>query len=206
MPLKHVNKAVFTAAAILCGAIYIAVYFGFRLTFNSTYRVLQLAVTAYILYLTLITPFDTEHAFARIRSESYTKYTLVFLMNLTGIAAAYWLAVTAIVWIIGYFALHDDMTAAAPMIHFFINLMFLNFLHIALCRWLRNASLRKVIIFTVPLVQAAMHFFGSDKLRRFLFMFYGTFNQPMPYIIGTYAVVFGILIFLILKKNRREYV
>lgn len=208
MPLKHVSKAVFTAAVLGCGAAYIICHYAFGAILNASYRTPQFLALVYVFYLPLITPFDTEYAFARIRNTNYIEYTLAFLMSLTGIAAMFWLAVTAEVWLIGYFVLHDNMDfniAIAPMIHLFINLTFLNILHIVLCRWLRNTSVRKVIIFAVPLVQVAMHFFGSNELRRFVFMCYGTFEQPMPYIIGVYTAVFAILIFFMLKRSRRDY-
>lgn len=209
MPFKHVGKAVFTASAILCGAVYIICHYAFGANLDASYRAPQFLAMVYILYLPLVTPFDTESAFARIRNTNYIEYTLDFLMGLTGIAAMFWLAVTAEVWLIGHFALHDNLSfnvAIDSVIHFFINLNILNILHTVLCRWLRNSSARKVIIFSVPLIQMAAHYFGSDEIRRFVFMCYGTFEQPMPYIIGVYTVVFAIFIFFMLKKTRREYV
>ena len=209
MPFKHFNKAVFIAAVLGCGAAYIIGYYSSGEIQIAAYKIPQLLAVVYVLYLPLITPFDAEYASARVRNMDYTEYTLVFLMSLTGITAAYWLAVTAEVWLIGYFVLHDNMDfniAIDPMIHLFVNLTFLNILYIVMCRWLKNTSVRKVIIFAVPLVQMAMHFFGSNKLRRFIFMCYGTFEQPVPYIISVYTAVFVILIFLMLKKNRRDYV
>ncbi len=208
MPLKHISKAVFIVAALTCGVVYIFMHYAFGAVLDASYRAPQFLALVYVLYLPLITPFDAEYAFARVRNTDYNEYTLTFLLSLAGIATAYWLAVIVVVWFVGYFALHDNMDfniAIAPMIHFFINLTFLNLLHIVLCRWLKNSSVRKVMIFAVPLVQMASHFFGSDKLRRFIFMCYGTFDQPMTYVIGVYTAVFVILIFFMLKKKRREY-
>lgn len=209
MPFKYVSKAVFITSALVCGVMYILLSKVFKPVEGACYRTQQLLILIYLLYLLLITPFNTEYFFARVRSADYTDYTLIFLLNLTGISVAYWGAVTAEVWLLGSFVVHDNMsfnTAISPMIHLLANLMFLNFFHTVLCRWLRNSSARKVIIFSVPLIQMAAHYFGSDELRRFVFMCYGTFEQPLPYIIGVYTVVFAILIFLSLKKTRREYV
>lgn len=204
MPLKFINKAVFIIAALGCGAFYIVGHYAFGVIHIASYRIPQFLALVYIFYLPLITPFDVEYVSARIRNANYTRYTLAFLTNLTGIAAAFWLTVTAEVWLIGCFVIHDNMDfniAIDPMIYLFINLTFLNIFHIVMCRWLKNTSVRKVMIFAVPLIQIAMHFFGSNELRLFVFMCYGTFEQPIPYIIGVYSVVFVILIFFMLIRR-----
>lgn len=209
MPFKYVSKTVFIISALVCGVMYVLLSQAFKPVEGARYRTQQLLVLIYLLYLLLISPFNTEYSLARVRSADYTDYTLIFLLNLTGIAVAYWGAVTAEVWLLGSFVIHDNMsfnTAISPMIHLLVNLMFLNILHTVLCRWLRNSSARKVIIFSVPLLQTAAHYFGSNEVRRFVFMCYGTFEQPLPYIIGVYTVVFAILTFFMLKKTRRENV
>lgn len=208
MPFKYVSKAVFIISVLVCGVVYVLLSQAFKPVEGARYRTQQLLILIYLFYLLLITPFNTENSLARVRSVDYTDYTLIFLLNLTGIAVAYWGTVTAEVWLLGSFVIHDNMsfnTAISPMIHLLVNLMFLNIFHIVLCRFIKNAAARKTLIYAFPLVLMLLHYFGSPTQKRFVFMCYGTFDQPMPYVISVYTVVFALLIFLVLKRSRREY-